>query len=46
MDNYDQEFAQAMQLKLRLNRQASKGSEVSAQPSAPSAPDQDSPDSP
>lgn len=39
MNNYDEEFARAMKLKLDLNRQArSQGSGVSARPSAPSAP--------
>jgi len=41
MDNYDQEFAEAMKLKLRLNREALQGSGASAQPSAPSAPSGD-----
>ena len=38
MDNYDQQFAEAMRLKLRLNREALKGSEVSAPTGAQSAP--------
>jgi hypothetical protein len=41
MDNYDQEFAEAMQLKLRLNREASQGSGASAQPNAQSEPSGD-----
>jgi hypothetical protein len=41
MDNYDQEFAQAMQLKLRLNREASKVSGASAQPNEQFAPSGD-----
>jgi len=38
METYDQQFAQAMKLKLRLNREALKGSGASAPPSEPSAP--------
>lgn len=34
MDNYDQEFAEAMKLKLRLNREALQGSGASAPNSA------------
>lgn len=38
MSNYDQQFAQAMKLKLDRNRAArSQGIEASAQPSVPSA---------
>ncbi|HEV8035099.1 hypothetical protein [Yoonia sp.] len=41
MSNYDQEFVEGMQLKLRLNREALKASEVSALPNAQSAPSGD-----
>jgi len=41
MDNYDQEFAQAMQLKLRLHREASQASVALAQLNEQSAPSED-----
>jgi hypothetical protein len=41
METYDQQFAKAMKLKLRLNREALKGSGASAPASAPSAPKDD-----
>lgn len=40
-EEYDQQFAEAMKLKLRLNREAAKASEASAPASEPSAPNDD-----